>query len=190
MEAKNEPKGNDGTPRRRRRGKRQRSPVRDGLRDKERGKTIGIGRINTDERDTRRLNNIQIHEHENDHIMIKVRLHGKDTTVTINAMIDSGATEDFIDQELCQKHGIKTTEMGISRGIYLADGKESEMGPITHIAETTMEIGSQQEDAVFQVANLNNHKIVLGMPWLRQHSPIIDWANHKVTFDSERCTTW
>ena len=149
MEAKNESKGNEGTPRRRRRGKRQRSPVRDGLRDKKRGKTIGIGRINTDARDTRRLNNIQIHEHKNDHIMIKVQLHGKDTTVTINAMIDSGATEDFIDQELCQKHGIKTTETRIPQGIYLADGNESPMGPITYITETTMEIGNHQEDAVF-----------------------------------------
>jgi len=44
---------------------------------------------------------------DNDHIMIKIQLHGEKESVTINAMIDSQATEDFIDREVCNKHGIK-----------------------------------------------------------------------------------
>jgi len=28
------------------------------------------------------------------------------------------------------------------------------------------------------------------MPWLKQHSPRIDWGQGKITFESERCTTW
>jgi len=39
--------------------------------------------------------------------MVKIQLHGEKDSVTINAMIDSGATEDFIDREVCNKHGIK-----------------------------------------------------------------------------------
>ena len=52
------------------------------------------------------LNYTETREHENDHIMVKVHLYGEKETVTINTMIDSGATEDFIDQEVCNKHGI------------------------------------------------------------------------------------
>ena len=40
--------------------------------------------------------------------MIKVNLHGKYKSVSINAMIDSGATEDFIDKRICEKHQITT----------------------------------------------------------------------------------
>jgi len=40
------------------------------------------------------------------------------------------------------------------------------------------------------VANLQNHEVILGMPWLREHNPTIDWNDKRITFNSERCTTW
>jgi len=46
-------------------------------------------------------------DNDKDHIMVKIQLHGTKESVTINAIIDSGAMEDFIDQEVCNKHGIK-----------------------------------------------------------------------------------
>ena len=55
-------------------------------------------------------------------------------------MIDSGATEDFIDKRMSDKHGIPTKVAARLREIYLADGNLSEMGPITHIAELPMAI--------------------------------------------------
>jgi len=53
------------------------------------------------------LNYTDTLENDNDHIMVKIQLHGEKESVTINAMIDSGATEDFMDREVCNKHGIK-----------------------------------------------------------------------------------
>ena len=53
-----------------------------------------------------------------------------------------------------------------------------------------MEIGGHGELATLQVANLQNHEIVLGIPWLKGHNPKIDWEEQKITFDSERCITW
>jgi len=53
------------------------------------------------------LNYMDSLKNDNDHIMVKIQLHGGKEPVTINAMIDSGATEDFIDREVCNKHGIK-----------------------------------------------------------------------------------
>jgi len=40
------------------------------------------------------------------------------------------------------------------------------------------------------VANLQNHEVILGMPWLREHNPTIDWNDKSITFNSEQCTTW
>ena len=64
------------------------------------------------------------------------------------------------------------------------------MGLITHIAEVPLEIRSHKELATLQVANLQNHKIILGMPWLKGHNAKIDWEEQKINFDSERCITW
>ena len=121
--------------------------------------------------------------------MVKVQLHGEKETVTINAMVDSGAIEDFINSEVCKKHGIKMIKAKNPREIYLADGKPSTMGPITHMTEVPMDISNHRESATFQVANLQHHEIIFGMPWLREHNPTIDWKEKKITFNSERCTT-
>ena len=69
--------------------------------------------------------------------MIKVVLQGKEEKLSINAMIDSGATEDFIDKEVCQKHQISTIAIENPREIYLADGNPSDMGHVTHIAKVS-----------------------------------------------------
>src|ERR1700761_8094244 len=160
------------------------SPVRDGLRDRPERKPIIM------ENYYAALNYTETLEHENDHIMVKVHLHGEKETVTINAMIDSGATEDFIDQEVCNKHGIKMIKAKNPREIYLADGKPSAMRPVIHMTKVPMDISSHRELATFQVANLQNQEVILGMPWLRKHNPTIDWNDKKITFNDERCTTW
>ena len=81
-------------------------------------------------------------------------------------MVDSGATEDFIDSEVCKKHGIKMIKAKNPREIYLADGKLSAMGPVTYLTEVPMDISNHTELATFQVANLQHHEVILGIPWL------------------------
>ena len=123
------------------------------------------------------LNYTDTLKNDNNHIMVKIQLYGGKEPVTINAMIDSGGTEDFIDREVCNKHGIKMIRAKNPREIYLADGKPSAMGRIIYMTKVPMDISSHRELATFQVANLQNHEVILGMPWLREHNPTIDWKD-------------
>jgi len=166
MEATSQSTRNAGRKRSRRRvGKQRKSPVSNGLRDKTKPKRIEMRNLYA------ALNNTETLDNENDHIMVQIRLHGTKRQVTINAMIDSGATEDFIDRGFCSKYDIRTTQAKTTREVSLADGRPSAMGPITHTAKVPMDIGSHRELATFQVAKLPNHEVILGMPWLKQHSP-------------------
>ena len=122
--------------------------------------------------------------------MIKVNIQGKYKEVSINAIIDLGATEDFIDKTICDKHQIPTILAEKPREIYLADGNLSEIGPITYTGKVLIKIGGHREIAILQVANLQNHEIILRMPWLKEHNTKIHWENEKIIFDSERCITW
>ena len=149
-------------------GKRRRLPVKDGLRSRPERKPIIVQNFYA------KLNNTESLEKDDDHILIIVVLQGKQDNLSINAMIDSGATEDFIDKEVCQKHQISTIATENPREIYLADGNPSDMGPVTHIAKVPMTIGNHQEVATLQVANLQNHEVILGMLWLNGHNPRID----------------
>jgi len=165
-------------------GKRRMSPVRDGLRNRPERKPIILENYDV------ALNYTETLEHDNDHIMVKIQLHGGKESVTINAMIDLGATEDFIDREVCNNHGIKMIQTKNPKEIYLADGKPSAMGPVTHMTKVPMDISSHRQLATFQVAKLQNHEVILGMPWLGEHNPTIDWHDKRITFNSEQCTTW
>jgi len=149
-------------------GKRRLSPVRDGLRDRPERKPIIMKNYYA------ALNYTDTLEHDDDPIMVIIQLHGEKESVTINAMIDSGATEDFIDREVCNKHGIKMIKVKNPREIYLADGKPSALGPVTHMTKVPMDIGSHKELATLPVANLQNHEVILGIPWLKEHNPTIN----------------
>ena len=136
MEASNDPKqaresasSSSGNRNAKRRvvGKRRKSPVGGGLRDKD---TKAIKETNY----YAVLSNTAHLDNENDHIMIGVKQRGKNREVTINAMIDSEATDNFINQGFCHKYRLRTTKKKIPREILLADGEISAMGPVTHTA--------------------------------------------------------
>jgi len=89
-------------------------------------------------------------------------------------MIHSGATEDWFDREVCNKHGIKMIKAKNPTEIYIPDGKPRAMGPVTHMTKVPIDISSYRELATFQVANLQNHEVILGMPCLREHNPTMN----------------
>jgi len=76
------------------------------------------------------LNYTETLDNDKDHIMVKIQLHGEKESVTINPMIDSGATEDFIDREVCNKHGIKMIKAKNPREIYLAEENQAQWVPL------------------------------------------------------------
>ena len=126
---------------------------------------------------------------DNDYIMVKVQLHGERESVTIKAMIASGATEDLIDKELFNKHGIKMLRAKNPRENYLAERKPSTMGLVTHMTKVPIDISSHSQLATFHLANLQNHEVMLVMLRLREHNITIDWKDKTITFNSERCTS-
>ena len=73
---------------------------------------------------------------------------------------------------------------------YFVDRKPSAMGHVPHMTKVPMYISSHRELAPFQVANLQNQKVILGMPWLIEHNPRMDRNSKKITCDSKQCMTW
>ena len=70
------------------------TPLNDGLRSRPERKPIIVQYLYT------ALNYTKLWESEKVHIMIKIKLHGGNREVSINAMIDLGATEDSIDKAI------------------------------------------------------------------------------------------
>ncbi len=92
------------------------------------------------------------------------------------ALVDSGATSSFIDQTFVAQHNIHVVKKLIPVPVKVIDGKTITFGAITH--ETTpleLRIGKHAEKIVLNIISTPHHPIILGLPWLEAHNPIIDW---------------
>jgi hypothetical protein len=74
--------------------------------------------------------------------------------------------------------------------VEVIDGRTIASSAITH--ETTpLEfcIGKHTETIVLNIISTPHHPIILGLPWLEAHNPIIDWRSRTLTFSAQRCTS-
>jgi hypothetical protein len=91
------------------------------------------------------------------------------------ALLDSGATSSFIDQTFVAQHNIHVVKKSTHVPVEVIDGITIASGVITH--KTTplkLYIGKHTEKIVFNIISTPHHPIILGLPWLEAHNPIID----------------
>jgi hypothetical protein len=95
-------------------------------------------------------------------------------------LVNSGATENFIDQETVKK--LKLGSKKLSKPVRLRniDGTYNQLGGITHYIDLLVSWRSRTITQWFYVTNLRLDRIILGYPWLRAFNPEIDWPNCKL----------
>ena len=96
---------------------------------------------------------------------------------TILAMIDSGATSNFMCTRTREWDGVVTQKKRKPYRLGLVDGSHtsSESGWVTtETKPLLMEIDDHTEWIQFDVTYLGMHEVILGMPWLARHNPNID----------------
>lgn len=120
------------------------------------------------------------------HVIISCNLWQGNRSFQARAMIDCGATGIFIEERFCTNNKLEIIPMK-PQGLTLFDGKPSSAGPMTHYVAAEMDIGAHREQLDLKITRLGDYDLVLGLPWLRQHNPNIDWANKVVSFETEYC---
>jgi len=114
-------------------------------------------------------------------IQIPISLTGanRKTAETI-ALVDCGASGCFVNTALVTCLGWQTTRLAVPRMAYNVDGTTNENGLIRLTVSLTMRIGDKDERRNFYVIQCGNEDVILGLPWLREANPIIDWASGTV----------
>jgi hypothetical protein len=108
----------------------------------------------------------------------------------VSALVDSGATSSFIDQTFVTQHNIHVVKKSTLVSVDVIDGRTIASGAITH-GTTPLElcISKHAKKIVFNIISTPHHPIILGLPWLEAHNPIIDWRSRTLTFSTHRCTS-
>ncbi len=108
----------------------------------------------------------------------------------VSTLVDSGATSSFIDQTFVVQHNILMIKKSTPVPVEVIDGRTIASGAITH-KTTLLEIciDKHTEKIVLNIISTPHHPIILGLPWLEAHNPIIDWQSRTLTFSAQRCTS-
>lgn len=113
------------------------------------------------------------------HVNIPVMINGQRTI----AMIDSGATGNFVSRDLVRSVDLPTRRKEDQYDLQMADGSTLSTGRIdeeTYSLPVTIQ--RHHEELTFDVVGMATHYIILGMPWLKKHNPAINWQKGVLTF--------
>ncbi|KAI5448775.1 hypothetical protein NCC49_006605 [Naganishia albida] len=108
-------------------------------------------------------------------------------------MLDSGATGNFINQNVVDQYAIPTDRLKNPKALSVVDGRPIDSGRVTHrTSQTQMTMDGHQEQVSFLATAIGKHQVILGLPWLERHNPVVNWVRRQVTWpqsDPESATT-
>ena len=105
-----------------------------------------------------------------------VKFHSRMIHSDVNALIDSGATENFISPELVEHFWIPTLDVK-PKVIRNIDGTSNQMGKVIKAVILNVQYKGQHTAHTFYVITLRDDHMLLGMPFLAATNPDINWAN-------------
>ena len=118
-----------------------------------------------------------------------IRLQYRARTVTTTALIDCGATGNFIDPSLVDRLLLPSRAIPPLQA-FNVDGTTNKQGQITAATTVHCQAANFEDDLTLMIVGLGRSQIVLGMPWLIKHNPQIDWEKKTMTLNDEHiCKT-
>ena len=108
---------------------------------------------------------------------MKIGLERIDTQkgITVEALLDSGATGLVMSSEFAKKQGFKLKKLERPMNVRNVDGSLNKEGPIENTVEVNIYYQGYRKRTEIDVIGGQKWTVILGMPWLAHHNPEIDW---------------
>ena len=115
-------------------------------------------------------------------VTIKIGLERLDTQegITVEVLLDSGATGLVMSSEFARKKGFKLKKLERLMQVRNVDGSFNRKGPIENTVEVNVYYKGHVERTEIDVIGGQKWGVILGMPWLERHNPEIDWKTGEV----------
>ena len=111
---------------------------------------------------------------------IELQMTDDGKRIATKALVDSGATGSFIDQDFVRRHGIATRQLLRPMPVLNVDGTSNEAGQITEVVDLIVKYDRHAERMLLAVTGLGRKTLILGYTWLRQHNPEVNWQTQEV----------
>ena len=115
-------------------------------------------------------------------VMVKIGLERIDTQegVTVEVLLDSGATGLVMSSEFAKKQGFKLKKLEKPMNVRNVDRSLNKEGPIEYMVEVNIYYQGHRERTEIDVIGGQKWTVIFGMPWLARHNPEIDWRTGEV----------
>ena len=88
-----------------------------------------------------------------------------------------------MDEMFVRKHKFPVVRLSKPIPVEAIDKRMLSSGAVTKATVPLIwELGDHQEVLTFYVITSPRHPVILGLSWLKEHNPIVDWRNHSITF--------
>ncbi len=94
-------------------------------------------------------------------------------TAEQEVLADSGATNNFICQQLLKRLQISYIPVQNPIKIWNVDGTHNQDGAITHYTDLQVRTGTESKILHFLITNLGQDEVILGYPWFTAFEPKI-----------------
>jgi hypothetical protein len=113
--------------------------------------------------------------------LLTVQIHPKNQAETFNSLVDSGATANFISPETVERFKLPKISLTNPRNIRMLDGSFPKNGKVWHKVSLEFTCQGIPSTAEFLVCPIGGNQAILGMPWLKDQNPNINWKEQTIT---------
>ena len=106
-------------------------------------------------------------------IPVTLWVYGK--KVQIEALVDSGATTNFIDRVFVENNNLVKYKLVNLYKVVNMDGTSNKAGQITEYIWAYVEIGFYKTRQYLFITQLGNKEMIIRYSYLYKHNPTIDW---------------
>jgi hypothetical protein len=104
--------------------------------------------------------------------------------IGVAALLDSGCDRSSIDHHFVKRNNISMRKVANPARVLNADGTENKHGYIIEYVTLQVQIDEHSEKLDFAVTQLNTANVYLGLEWLRQHNPFVNWKTGQMKFSN------
>ena len=121
---------------------------------------------------------------------IKVYVNTSNKRAKTSALLDSGATENFITTHYANWLCLPIKQLPQARKVCNVDGMTNKQGDITHFMDLEVQTGTKRVKMRFFLTDLGKQKVILGYLWFTAMQPRVDWARAWIDFKQLPVVLW
>jgi hypothetical protein len=114
---------------------------------------------------------------------VPISVHTSYSKANLRCLVDSGATDNFIDPRFLRRMGLGTRKLTTPKRLYNVDDTTNRAGQVTDYMDLDVRTNGIHKEMRFLVSNIGREDAILGYPWLATFEPHFSWKHGAININ-------